>query len=282
MIAVLLWAAVNISKYFGWEFGFFVSPAYQISLNIIGGAITVALIKLFEIISRKSKQRKFKSIFGEDSLSQGAIHLVYAQLALRRDLIPSAERYTYVKPGEEASGNFFSIDRPVSSCELRAAKYLAETFGKEVNRSPILSSDLEINGRLNLSFIAFGGRGSNHKSRDALNNDSNIFLDFDYPSFVTRQGRRPVFELQEGFDYGLILKIPPSQFPERTWIVCAGLGEWGTSGAAWYLAYKWQEIYKYVKSGHFAIVVRARFNQDESAEPVIRLKSAEDLVIYTN
>jgi len=32
----------------------------------------------------------------------------------------------------------------------------------------------------------------------------------------------------------------PADFPNHSWIVCAGLGEWGTSGTAWYLAHRWR------------------------------------------
>lgn len=68
------------------------------------------------------------------------------------------------------------------------------------------------------------------------------------------------------FDYGLILKTHPVQFPNRTWLMCAGFGEWGTSGASWYLANQWETIRKQVKSRPFAAVVRVRHGQDESAE----------------
>ena len=80
----------------------------------------------------------------------------------------------------------------------------------------------------------------------------------------------------------MILKIHPSQFSNRTWLVCAGLGEWGTSGAAWYLAYKWREIYRFAKSEHFSIIVRVRPGQDESAEPVINAKSEDDVEMFAD
>jgi len=80
----------------------------------------------------------------------------------------------------------------------------------------------------------------------------------------------------------LILKIHPRQFPERTWLVCAGIGEWGSSGAAWYLAYRWREIYKYAKNSPFAIIVRVKDKQDESTEPVIRFRSATEVERYAD
>jgi len=243
---------------------------FQIMLNIVGGLITVAVIDVGRYLLRKSKQRRLKKIFGKD-IFLNEMHLVYGQLSLPDQIRPdgSINTHPFVKPEEETSGVGFSIERPVSSCELRAAKYLAEIFGKEIEKSPLLSSDFEIRQRLDLSFISFGGPASNHKTRDALNNESNTYITFGGNGFVYWQNARPAIVLQSGFDYGLILKIHPRQFQERTWIVCAGLGEWGTSGAAWYLAYKWRNIYKFAKNNQFAIIVRVTPGQDESAEPTI-------------
>jgi hypothetical protein len=67
------------------------------------------------------------------------------------------------------------------------------------------------------------------------------------------------------------------QFPHRTWIACAGIGEYGTSGGAWFLANKWEEIRKRAGSGPFAVIVRVRPGQDESATPILTATCADDL-----
>ena len=146
----------------------------------------------------------------------------------------------------------------------------------------MLSSDYELQDRLDISFVAFGGPSSNHKSKDLLINEGNSFLSFGDQTFITRQTNRPLLRPQFGFEYGLITKIHPSQFQERTWLICAGLGEWGSSGAAWYLAHKWKEIHKFAKNKPFAIIVKVRPGQDESTEPVCKIKSSEDAESYAN
>jgi hypothetical protein len=54
------------------------------------------------------------------------------------------------------------------------------------------------------------------------------------------------------------------------WIVCAGIGERGTSGTAWYLANKWQELRSKTKDKPFAAIFRvepdAHSGRDQSAE----------------
>jgi len=67
-------------------------------------------------------------------------------------------------------------------------------------------------------------------------------------------------------DYGFILKIHPEQHKNKVWIVCAGYGEWGTSGAAYYLAKNWKYIYKKAKDKPFAIMINVEIGKDESAK----------------
>jgi hypothetical protein len=68
-------------------------------------------------------------------------------------------------------------------------------------------------------------------------------------------------------DYGLVLKIPNLRFPNHFFFVCAGLGEWGTSGASWYLASKWKQLHKEFGDA-FGVVVEVEIGSDESARRV--------------
>ena len=127
----------------------------QILLNILGGAITVGLIELGRKIFSLLNRYKFKQVFGEDVLQGPKFYLVYAQLGLGplTDERGHIITHPYTKPGEEAHGSRFSIQRPVSSCEVRAAKYLSEIIGAQAKQSPMLSSDYDLRGRLDISFV---------------------------------------------------------------------------------------------------------------------------------
>jgi hypothetical protein len=162
----------------------------------------------------------------------------------------------------------FSIDTPVSACELRAAKYLSESIAASGFSPPRVLPDSDVSSRLDLSFVAFGGPLSNFKTRDALDcPNSPVAIDGQFKRKGTGQ---PLVTIEPGFDYGLILKTHPSQFSERTWLVCAGLGEWGTSGSAWYLGKKWKELHAFAGYRDFAIILKVRPGQDEYAEPIFR------------
>lgn len=258
---------------------------FNIPGGVVAGLITLVVVALGRELIFLWNRRKFRQLFGGDVLKGSDFHLVYAQLGLRTVMNGQGNVVThpYVKPGEESYGAGFSIDRPVSSCEVRAAKYLAEIIGAVSRQAPMLSSDYDLRKRLDISFVSFGGPKSNYKTRDVIENKGNLLINFDNVNFLSKGSGRIVLHPEQNFDYGLILKIHPTQFPKRVWLICAGLGEWGTSGAAWYLAHKWKEIHHYAKQKPFAIIVRVKDGtnpQDESAEPLVKVENSSDVEQY--
>jgi len=208
---------------------------------------------------------RFKQVFGR-GVDKPGFALVYGELALT-----SQSPMPYTKPGGNPHARF-SISRPVSQCELRAASYLASSIGNGTGCTPALRSDNDVRPILDLDFISFGGPLSNFKTEDCQVNDNNLLAIFDQPNtrFLDRKtGNVLAAYADPTFDYGLILKLHPKQFPGRVWLACAGFGEWGTSGAAWYLANRWMEIRERAKDRPFAAVIRVRVQQDESAECLV-------------
>jgi hypothetical protein len=241
----------------------FSEGAVQVLWNVVGGGVTAGLFEAY-IRGRKCLTgRRYRAIFGAD-IGTSDFHLLYGLLSLKA--LEPPDQFPYRKPGVNNAG--FSVEAPVSVCELRAAKYLSESVVSNGFSSPRILADLDVASRLDLSFVSIGGPLSNIKTRDALDSEnSRVAID---EGFRRKRTREAILEMEPGFDYGLILKTHPSQFPKRTWIVCAGLGEWGSSGSAWYLAKKWEELYAFTKADDFAVVVKVRPGQDEYAEPVFR------------
>jgi len=136
--------------------------------------------------------------------------------------------------------------------------------------------------KLDVSLICLGSRASNDKTRDVEDSVANELIKLDRGNFVSAISGLPVVSLVPDFDYGLVLKIHPKQFPERTWFTCSGIDEWGTSGASWYLARKWRELHSYAGESPFAIVVKVKKGQDESAEPILRVRNRDEVSYYAS
>jgi len=248
----------------------------DILLKIVGGIITFGIIEFGRFINLKIANGNFKAVFGEE-ISTSNCYATYSDIIL--PALHTTEGNLITHPYQKVSIDQtrvtrLSIEHPISSCEMRSIKYLSEHLGQVTKGSLILSSDTELGGRLDISFISFGG--ASNKSIDVLRNDGNNLVSLHNGEFSSKASSQRLFARSDGFDYGLILKIHPAQFPRRTWIACIGYGEWGTSGASWYLARKWKEIHSFARSNAFAIILRVRLNQDESAEPIIRIRSQND------
>jgi hypothetical protein len=243
----------------------------ELGLNILGGFLASVA---FSVVSftvfwtwRRTRGWQFKQVFGPGVFDK-RFSLIYDELALRN----SSDSFAYVKPGGDP-GWSISTSRSVPVCTARALNYLASVFGSVTQATPAVRSDVEAKSQLDLDFVSFGGPGVNHKTADCQSNSGNRLAawDQDKTAFVRLSDGKPMAKFEAGFDYGLILKVRPSQFPNRVWIACIGLREWGTSGAAWFLANKWKEIRREAGDRPFAFLVRVKEGQDQSGEIVSTL-----------
>jgi hypothetical protein len=221
---------------------------------------------------------RYKQVFGGEA-GKGGMHVVYGLLnpPQAADQTGAPVQHIFTKPGVD--GARFSASEAVSACEVRAATYVAESIASNTGMWVRLSSDEALRPQLDLSYISLG-IGNNCKTMDVLNSVGNQFVRFNAGTarFVTVSGRtiiEPSSDPQT--DYGMILKSHPPNLPERNWIVCGGYGEWGTSGAAWYLSRKWRDIRKLFGKKPFVIFVQVKRDKDESAIPIIQTDSPQEL-----
>ncbi len=180
------------------------------------------------------------------------------------------------KGGTPTAAIVLSVSAPISECEVRASSYVSSMLASGSRQMPILMSDVDASALLDSNFLALGGVGSNYKTADIFGSNRNIFLKKDAEKFVWISGKELRLECSAAVDHGIILRIKPSQFPNKSWVVCAGLSEYGTSGAAWFLANKWREILRKKESFWYRLVpwrfpdflgiVKVIPGQDQSAD----------------
>lgn len=213
----------------------------------------------------------FKQVLGRDAGKE--YHIIYNISIPPEDTI-------YLKPKPKVKRDNYRKTQnltTINSCAVtRAIGHLVYAFGEKVNKPPTISSDVDTDDRMDISFISIGGL-TNLKTCDLLKDNSNNFLDFNKRSIVHPSSKLPVIEFTGDVDYGFIIKIKPHSNPKRTWICCAGFGEWGSSGAAWFLARKWKDIRKWTKDKPFAIITKTDVNSDESTELLHKFLTSEDV-----
>jgi hypothetical protein len=169
----------------------------------------------------------------------------------------------------------FRGTRTACVCEVRAAGYLTSTISQLYGTTPEIVPDYSMwqTPMYEKSVIAIGAK-DNSMTETLLRDPGNDLVDIEVNAeaktahFISRSGsgERLTPNREEAHDYGLIIAINPEGRPDKKWIACAGLGEYGTSGTAHYLSNNWELIAREVSgSGKFACIVRVRVRHDDSA-----------------
>ena len=238
--------------------------------NVVGGAIVAGLTLAVQNIRKRLRRRSFRKVFGD--VAEAEYYLIYGSF-----LSPSRETVYHKQrpqvPRRSSSATNLTTVHSVSA--TRSVSYLAFEIGSNSETSPRIISDVDADPLMDISFISIGGL-TNHKTVDLLDNEENVFLDFGNESIVSKTSREAIVLADSEVDYGIILKISPFDNPRRTWICCAGFGEWGTSGAAWWISRNWRTIYRRAKCKPFACITRTRVGSDDSTRMVHLFLSAQE------
>jgi hypothetical protein len=187
------------------------------------------------------------------------------------------------QPGNHASffkryrdGRTISVAGPAGNvlgdCEVRSISYILNAISKHRQQPVAIESDTKAYSRLSRTLVSLGSPSSNELTEIILSEARNKYASFgqdEAGSFIYLQQERLKIRAFDGSprrDLGLVLKITNQRFPGHYFYVCAGLGEWGTSGAAWYLANKWGELDDIGEE--FGEIVQVEIGSDESATRV--------------
>lgn len=170
-------------------------------------------------------------------------------------------------------GRRVGITGPWGNCvgdsELRAVSYIISALDMYRDNPIKVLDDRTAFQNLESTFIALGSPSSNEISDLAMREPSNEFLEFGQDNdgvFIRDKKSGQLFrgfEHREHKDLGIVLKIPNNRFPGYYFIICAGLGDWGTSGSSWFLATYWRRL-PWSRRG-FGIIVEVESNSDTSA-----------------
>lgn len=222
--------------------------------------------------------RSFKKIYGKDITRE--FHVVYplhCEPLPPREL-PHWKPVFHKLPRKNGSvvHSGVNLKQITSIASAKSIGYLVNAFGKSPKISPTISSDHDIDEKMDISFISIGGKG-NIKTEDLLENLGNEFYEFRINNNVLNITNKKTGEKvvdtndMDKCDYGVIIKINPAHNPEKTWICCAGVGLWGTSGASYYLAQKWKEILKWAGNKPFGCVIKTKVLSDDSTEIIDKI-----------
>lgn len=177
----------------------------------------------------------------------------------------------YIKPflGRRPDQPLLGEDNVLGINALRNLNYAATAFAVHSrNGKPIqVVLDYDAVSSWQGSYICFGSADSNIRTFEIQNLAQQTFYSVTYD-----QRGIPQFEVNgttfgittAGRDIGIIVRMKNPHSPGKWLFVCAGLGEWGTSGAARYLFMKWDSLERQYKSAEFCIVIEVSRGADDT------------------
>jgi len=131
--------------------------------------------------------------------------------------------------------------------------------------------DEEVMNSWDGTFFCFGSSDSNIKTYDVENLPQNNLYSFGFDSTGFRcfiiNGKQ--FSISNRKDKAVLARFVNPHHNEHYIFVCAGLGEWGTSGATYFLFDRWKDLYKrFKKNQNFCLILEVDLQADDSAKEI--------------
>jgi len=260
----------------------------NLAINLAAGVIIFMAGFFWPLIPKSIKMYRLKKFFGSSVLSE-RFAIVYGTLQDPRPRIDPAGNLLLRFQKQFKDGRIIHISGPfeniVGDCEIRASGYLAQNVGRAREQTIRIMSDLKAYDDMNSSFIALGSPASNDISGFIMRETANQFYNFTQVGAQVFIEAVPDKKQYSGFqpparkDCAVLMRIRNDRFPEHFLFVCAGLGEWGTSGASWFLATHWENLYREFKKDNFALILEVDIGSDTSTKRIVSLRklSAEQV-----
>ena len=259
----------------------------DIAINIVANLVSSIILFVGGFLFGKTwdlttKVYAFRKVFGRLAGKNTPLYIVLDTLRDTRVLSPSEQQSLRIQsPPPQPTGaryyktfpdgHYTHLPGPtegiVPECSARGSAYLIDSLRGIRGITTQAVSDRTVADRWNGSFITLGSSYSNIKSDDIKLLHENPWLLNDAGEFKLKDNTTITMDRRS--DKGIILKLTNTRFDGHALILCAGLGEWGTSGSAWFLAHKWRLLSKRFGNRPFMLVVSVTPGADESASEIL-------------
>jgi hypothetical protein len=231
-------------------------------------------------IPRAISNYKFKRFFGYKALDSDKVYVVldpYEHPISRAQLPQGQNRFVKNFQGRKPNSPLVGEDKILGSCSVRVTKYSSSEFAlfRQKTNPVKIVLDEEVINNWEGTFICFGSSDSNIKTFDIESLNENNLYSFDSGQNGIRRfninGLH--YSIDQNGDVGVLFRLNNPYHQGDKLFICAGIGEWGTSGAAYYMFKNWRNLYKrFGSKKNFVLVLQVDRNSDESAREIREYK----------
>lgn len=245
-------------------------------MDLMSHIIWDAIKGIYNAFPRAISNYKFRKFFGEKALNNNKVFIVldpYEHPSPRT----AAGRYIKKFLGRKPNVPIVGEDKVLGSCSVRLTKYSSSEFAlfRQKTNPVNIVLDEEVINNWDGTFICFGSSDSNIKTFDIESLNENNLYKYEFGTNGIRRfniaGEK--YSINQTEDVGILLRLKNPYHSEDKLFICAGIGEWGTSGSAYYLFKNWRKLYKrFGSNNNFALILKVRINSDESAREIREYK----------
>lgn len=248
--------------------------------NLIPNVLWDAIKGIFLAVPRAISNYKFKRFFGQKAIDSDKVYIVldpYEHPISRANLPHGQSRFIKNFQGRKQNTPLIGEDKLLGSCSIRVTKYSVSEFAlfRQKTNPVKVTLDESVINNWEGTFICFGSSDSNIKTFDIESLPENNLYSFGFGQNGLRcfNIRGDNYSIDQNGDVGILLRLKNPYHDEHKLFVCAGIGEWGTSGAAYYLFKNWRRLHKrFGSKTNFALIIKVDFNSDESAREIREYK----------
>lgn len=248
--------------------------------NIIPNIIWDVVKGIFGVIPRAISNYKFKRFFGQQAIDSDKVFIVldpYEHPVSRGNLQKGQNRFIKNFHGRKQNSALIGEDKILGSCSVRVTKYSVSEFAlfRQKTNPVKITLDEAVMNNWEGTFICFGSSDSNIKTYDIESLNENNLYSFCFGQNGIRcfNIRSDNYSIDSTGDIGILMRLQNPYHSDHKLFVCAGIGEWGTSGAAYYLFKNWRQLHKrFGSKTNFALIIKVDFNSDESAREIREYK----------
>src|SRR6266496_5140649 len=235
-------------------------------MELLGHFVWDVIKGLALSVPRAIHNYKFSKFFGQQAIKSDRVFIVLDPY--EHPLPRPNQRYVKNFYGRRPNQTLAGEDKVLGSCSVRITKYASSEFALFRNKTnPVkIVLDEEVTDSWEGTFVCFGSSDSNIKTFDIERLVQNNLYSFPFDNNRNRcfeiDGQR--YSIQGNMDAAVLMGLQNPWHRDHKLFVCAGLGEWGTSGAAYYLFKNWRQLHnKFGAQKNFVLMLRVNINSDE-------------------
>lgn len=241
-------------------------PVQDLIVGVATSFIFASVLDLLVTVQEKIVNRERLRFFGVELVSEQTT-LVYPDFVMHDDvrttLASHNQQMLFQRPNSrfrDLTVHRIDIPRTVAANDMQALLYVAQVFESTTRCPNVIIVDSVIIDDCARSFISFG-LSSNDCTHLYINEHSRplfSIVEDDVGSEFIRLRNGNEYRSDTRRQYGLVVRYAPNpdEYPDRRWLLVAGMGPVGTTAAGWYLSRHWQALSSRVpRRGNFIAVV---------------------------